>query len=367
VSTGDFPDIGKLIQIGDDFANHLRQVKSETQGCDFEWYRYDSMGNLNHLDVLLQGPHRDLRTLAGGAPVLDFGCADGDFAFLLESLGLPVIAFDHGRTNHNGMKGVRALKQELGSKVEVCELDLDSGFQLPPGEFGLAVVLGILYHLKNPFYVLESIARQARYCLLSTRITRYLPDRKTDVSRSPVAYLLGETELNDDNSNFWIFSEAGLRRIVERAHWRVIHLITVGPDASDPVSLDHDQRAFCLLESVHGMRHLDLLDGWYPAEADGWRWTAKEFSLRVDSAGSIALEMYVPPELIARCGSLTLWAEANGVALGGESFRASGKAMYVRSLPSGPLDLRFRLSDSFPPTAVDARELGIIVARLDVD
>ena len=92
--------------------------------------------------------------------VLDFGCADGDLAFFLESLGLKVLTFDHVRTNHNGMMGVRALKQALNSNVEIHELDLDNNFEIPEGRFGLALVLGILYHLKNPFYVLETISKQ---------------------------------------------------------------------------------------------------------------------------------------------------------------------------------------------------------------
>ena len=360
-------DIRDLIQRGDAFAGYLREVKEQVPDRDFEWYRYDSMGNLNHLDALLPDEFRDIVQLAGKDPVLDFGCADGDFAFFLESLGLQVMAFDHGRTNHNGMKGVRALKRQLGSTVEVHEVDLDASFALPSGQFGLAVVLGILYHLKNPFYVLETIAKQTNYCLLSTRITRFLPDRKTDVSQVPMAYLLGETELNDDDSNFWIFSEAGLRRILERSHWRVLNLVTIGPDDSDPVSLDRDQRAFCLLQSVHGMRHFKLLGGWYAPESSGWRWTARQFALELENARSITLEMFIPPELLAQSGTLTLSAEANGQQLAPQTFVEAGKAIYTRGLPPGPLQVTFTLSDAFPPSAADLRELGIIVARLVTD
>jgi hypothetical protein len=191
-----------------------------------------------------------------------------------------------------------------------------------------------------------------------------LPDRKTDISQVPVAYLLGETELNEDDSNFWIFSEAGLRRILERSHWRVLNMVTVGPANSDPVSLEHDQRAFCLLESVHGMRHFNLLEGWHAPESSGWRWTAKQFALALDDARSITLEMFVPPELLARFGSVTLSAEANGKPLAPQTYEAPGKAIYTRSLPRGPVRVTFTLSDAFPPSATDARELGMIVARL---
>lgn len=359
----------KLAVQADAFASVLREAKSQVQPLKFEWYRYDSLGNLDHLDLLLKGFDRELAELAEGNPVLDFGCADGDLAFFLESLGLEVLSFDHVRTNHNGMLGVRALKQQLGSRVEIHELDLDNNFTVPPGRYGLALVLGILYHLKNPFYVLETISKHARYCLLSTRITRYLPDRKTDVSKIPLAYLLGETELNADSTNFWIFSETGLRRMVERANWRVVRFMTIGDTAaSDPISLDHDERAFCLLESVYGMGHLELLDGWHTPEPAGWRWTARRFAVRLSGAATLSLKLFVPPELIERFGPVTLSAEANGEPLAPEVFARAGDALFSRRLPSAPsVEVAFTVSHSIPPTDADNRELGIIVARLDTD
>ncbi len=363
-------DIGDLVSQGTEFAKTLERAKQRVHSPRFEWYRYDSIANLSHLDQLLKGEHRDLVRLAGGDPVLDFGCADGDLAFFLESLGLKVLTFDHVRTNHNGMMGVRALKQELKSSVEIHELDLDSNFEIPEGRYGLAVVLGILYHLKNPFYFLETIAKQARYCVLSTRITRLLPDRKTDVSQIPMAYLLGENQLNDDDTNFWIFSAAGLRRIAERANWRVVAFHTLGDtEASDPDSLDHDERAFCLLESVYGMRHLDLQAGWHDPETAGWRWTEKRFSIRLRGAAAVTLHVYVPPQLIDQFGSVTLSADANGAPLAPETFDQPGKARYCRRLPRGPdpVDVVFTLDQSIQPSPTDWRELGIIVARLDAE
>jgi tRNA (mo5U34)-methyltransferase len=351
----------------EEFAAVLRDAKDRIQPRNFEWYRYDSLGNLGHLDRLL-ADHPGLVELAAGNPVLDFGCADGDLAFFLESLGLHVVTFDHVRTNHNGMLGVRALKQELRSNVEIHELDLDNNFEIPEGRYGLALVLGILYHLKNPFYVLETISRRSRYCLLSTRITRFLPDRQTDVSKVPVAYLLGEDELNADVTNFWIFSEAGLRRIVERANWRVIEFLHIGDtEASDPDSLDHDERAFLLLESVYGLGHLDLKEGWHEPEPAGWRWTEKRFRLILSNARVVTVKLYVPPPLIERFGRVTLSVEANGQSLAPETYTKPGNAIYSRRLPDGPVDLQFTLSNAFEPSEADQRELGMIVARLDAE
>ena len=363
-------DIGDLVSRGEEFAKVLEEAKQRVPPRRWEWYRYDSLANLQHLDQLLTGDYRDLVQLSAGDPVLDFGCADGDLAFFLESLGLTVLTFDHVRTNHNGMMGVRALKQELTSSVQIHELDLDNNFEIPEGRYGLALLLGILYHLKNPFYVLETISKRARYCLLSTRITRLLPDRMTDVSKIPMAYLLGETELNEDATNFWIFSEAGLRRIVERANWRVVAFRTIGDtEGSDPVSLDHDERAFCLLESVYGMGHLELLDGWHVPEPAGWRWTERKFSIRLRGMATVTLRLFIPPHMIDQFGSITLSAEANGEPLAAETYTVPGAARYTRRLPAGqdPVDVVFTVDRVIPPSDVDCRELGMIVARLDAE
>ena len=61
----------------------------------FDWYRFDSFANLAQFDVLLgTGGTEGIVKLSGDEPVADFGTADGDLAFLLESLGCSVSAID---------------------------------------------------------------------------------------------------------------------------------------------------------------------------------------------------------------------------------------------------------------------------------
>src|SRR5207302_220949 len=76
--------------------------------------------------------------------------------------------------------------------------------------YGLALFFGVLYHLKNPYYVLETLATRARYCLLSTRIARQTP-RGTSMKDEPLAYLLEPCESTYDATNFRTFSETALR------------------------------------------------------------------------------------------------------------------------------------------------------------
>ncbi len=215
-----------------------------------DWYPYDSLVNLYPIQDLLSAARVTLSEICGPSdPVLDIGCGDGDLAFFLESLGLQVHAIDNPPTNYNRLEGVRALKQSLDSGVQIHECDLDARFELPDGKFRTAFFLGILYHLKNPFYALETLAHSVRYCFVSTRVARRATDG-TAIAHLPVSYLLDPAEANNDSTNYWIFTTLGLLRLVDRAGWDVRASVHTGDvEASDPAHSNHDERAFLLLES----------------------------------------------------------------------------------------------------------------------
>ncbi len=234
------------------FAQVLEARKREAAPDDFPWYPYGTIHNFGPLTELLRREGRTLADLIGGGTVLDIGCADGDLAFFLEQLGNRVQVVDYGPTNFNTMRGVRLLKDALGSSLGIHEVDLDAQFSLPHERYELVFFLGILYHLKNPYYALEALAKSARYCFISTRITRFAPDKRTELTSIPVAYLLDPQEANNDSTNYWIFSEAGLRRILQRTGWDVCQFLTLGNTTdSDPASAEGDERAFCLVKSRH--------------------------------------------------------------------------------------------------------------------
>ena len=157
---------------------------------------------------------------------------------------------DNAPTNMNGLTGARMLKQLLRARLTINDVDLDEQFRLSHEHYGLVIFLGILYHLQNPFLVLKKLAECSDFCLVSTRITQLSGDRLTRLDSAPVAYLLDPLETNNDSTNYWIFTELGLRRIFSRTGWEVISLITVGELVdSDPSSPEFDQRAFALLRS----------------------------------------------------------------------------------------------------------------------
>jgi tRNA (mo5U34)-methyltransferase len=106
--------------------------------------------------------------------------------------------------------------------------------------------------LKNRFYALEFLAKSARYLVLSTRIARHFSTGGPDESSVSAAYLVDVAELNNDATNYWIFTAAGLKRIAKRAGWDIIRFTSVGDTtASNPQDADHDERVFCTMRSRH--------------------------------------------------------------------------------------------------------------------
>ncbi|MCW3015135.1 MAG: hypothetical protein JWO02_2227 [Solirubrobacterales bacterium] len=231
-------------------VDRLDRARREIGG-GIAWYPYDILGNIVHLDGVLTGENRDLDRLAAGLPVADIGAADGDLAFILEAVGgWQVDIIDNPPTNANGLEAARALATHLASSVEVHDIDLDAQFQLPRQRYGLVLLLGILYHLQNPFYVLKGLSERADHCLLSTRVARFAGPDETPIADLPVAYLVGALETNADPTNYWMFSPAGLRLLVQRAGWEILDEGSVGaPERSDPSSPDRDERMFMLLRS----------------------------------------------------------------------------------------------------------------------
>jgi SAM-dependent methyltransferase len=336
------------------FRERLAKLKQELKSPEFEWYPYDSLSVFDHLGKLLHGEHRDLKFLAGAEPVLDIGCADGDLAFLLDSLGFRVRAIDHPATNINFMRGFSVLREALGANVKAAAVDLDSEFHLPDERYGLVLFLGILYHLKNPFYVLERLSRHGRWCLLSTRISAALPPG--------AAYLAAPREFNDDITNFWFFSEGGLRRLCERAGWEVKELLTVPGEAGDV-------RAFLLARSTWPWQDLTLDGGWYEDEGRGWRWTKAQFGAtwrNTRAVNRLKMLLYVPQALIARQGTVRLSVAVNGTPAGVFEYARPGDHPLELELPeaaAGAPILRagFHADGELEPDEFESRRRALIV------
>jgi hypothetical protein len=237
----------KLIVQAGLYGRKLDRIKRKH--AEVSWFPYPILGNVRALDGLLRGDNRKLFNRIKGGAIADLGAADGDLAYFLEARGFQVDLVDFAPTNYNRMQGAHTLKSALGSGVSIHEMDLDSRFELPRPRYDLVFLLGTLYHLKNPFFMLEHLAARSRYLLLSTRIAR--TTSRLRIQQEPLAYLLGERECNDDATNYWVFSEQGLKRLAERCGWNLLDYTSFGDtESSNPRDPDHDERAFMLLESA---------------------------------------------------------------------------------------------------------------------
>ncbi|NER81738.1 MAG: hypothetical protein F6K42_19685 [Leptolyngbya sp. SIO1D8] len=246
-------NIREIQRKADEFKEYLKAVKQDSP--DIDWYFGDILGNMGALAGTLKGEDQEIFGKFAGGTIADIGAADGDIAFFFERLGYQCDIIDFPDYNFNRLQGAYQLQESLKSQVSIYEIDLDQRFELPKC-YDAVIFLGILYHLKNPFFTLEILAQQARYCFLSSRIARWLVSgrwpwqRRGYIRNSPVAYLLAPDECNNDSTNYWIFSEAGLRQIVERAGWEICDLVSYGDiETSNPRDQDRDERAFMFLKS----------------------------------------------------------------------------------------------------------------------
>lgn len=233
-----------LVRKGLRFRRQFEDAKQGLGPVDFDWYPYDCFANLFYVQRLLKGAELSWETVAGSKPILDVGAADGALSFFLESLGHTVHACDHSGTNVNRMQGIRILAGALGSHIEIVDVDVDAQVDLR-SQYSVALFLGTLYHVKNPFYILEFLADRAQFCFLSTRVAH--------LQGMAAAYLLEPGECKGDVTNYWIFSPAGLRVLVERAGWKIRAEANSGPTESDPVTTEGDARMFLLLESLRSV------------------------------------------------------------------------------------------------------------------
>lgn len=234
-------------------------------------YPYDIIGaNFSIIiDLLEKAGCSDFLSENGIGTVLDVGGANGDLAFIFAGAGFETTLVDLSISYQNSPLVASLINLQLGSNVRVTDLSVDRHFGYndlldhtvnlgqfshnhESGVFDLIVCLGLFYHLKNPFSFLESIRQISRFCILGTWLMSYLPDNITRVRNVSVAYFLGPGELNNDASNYWIFSDLSFRRLVERAGFSIVASASAfgrEDKMSNPVDTNYGERGFLLLRS----------------------------------------------------------------------------------------------------------------------
>lgn len=117
-------------------------------------------------------------------------------------------------------------------------------------------------------------------------------------------------------------------------------------------------------------------EGFYGIDANAWRWARKYFQVALGlpqlAPGmrvQLVLQCAIPDVVIASVKSVQLSATINGFQLEPETYKQPGDCVYMRDVPLDKLEghsalVDFTLDKAMPPTAIEDRELGIIVSQV---
>jgi tRNA (mo5U34)-methyltransferase len=171
------------------------------------------------------GLPEDLR----GRTVLDVGAWDGFFSFEAERRGAErVLAIDGpawtepawGPDGYGTKAPFELARRALDSRVEDLTIELDDIAPETVGRWDVVLFLGVLYHLKHPWPVLERVASVCDGLLIVETHADLL-----DLRRPAMALYPGD-ELAGDASNWWGPNVAALRAMLREegfARVEVVH------------------------------------------------------------------------------------------------------------------------------------------------
>jgi hypothetical protein len=119
-----------------------------------------------------------------------------------------------------------------------------------------------------------------------------------------------------------------------------------------------------------------LAGGFYGVEQNSWRWTAGKFSVLLrpprtaaKNGAILQLKFAIPDVAISKLKGVSLSAYVNGTALSPETYSQAGQFIYSRDVPANLLvgdvvRVDFSLDKTFPPSATDRRELGVVASTV---
>jgi tRNA (mo5U34)-methyltransferase len=164
-----------------------------------------------------------------GRTVLDVGAWDGFFSFEAERRGASrVLAVDGpawtepawGPGGYGTKAPFELARRALGSRVEDLTLELDDLSPETVGRWDVVLFLGVLYHLKHLWRVLERVASVCDDLLILETHADLLDLRRPAMALYPGA------ELSGDASNWWGPNVAALVAMLREegfAHVDVVH------------------------------------------------------------------------------------------------------------------------------------------------
>ena len=154
-----------------------------------------------------------------GKAVLDVGAWDGYFSFAAERRGArTVTAADYnswvGATAVGSIDCFQTAKSLLNSKVKSWVTTADAvpdAFEDLSIRFDWILLLGVIYHVKNPVKLLERMRRTAQIGVVVE--THFVDDGRDE----PMLYLYPRDELGNDPSNWTAPNEAAMTALASMA------------------------------------------------------------------------------------------------------------------------------------------------------
>lgn len=243
-------DIDEIARAAGNFMEHLAQLRANT--LSVSWYGWETISAVDHMRKFSGLGRQVFSHVCGGKKVADVGAADGDLGFFCESLGAQITFIDWPQTNFNQGSGLITTRAILKSSARLYFADLDFTPWLP-GEYDLIFLLGIMYHVRNPGLIFNTLAHCGERLVLSTMVF-FRGSDGNEVSDQQLAYFLECREIANEPTNYWLFTPTALRALLKRSGWIVRDEFFVGDLDATPT--ERDCRMWCYCERVTNWRDL---------------------------------------------------------------------------------------------------------------
>ncbi|MGE4323062.1 MAG: class I SAM-dependent methyltransferase [Sphingobium sp.] len=172
------------------------------------------MNGVKALDALEEEASVIFSPSLKGKRVLDMGAWDGFFSFEAERRGAQeVLATDHFCWSGPGWgdkRGFDHAHARFGSRVMSQDIDISDHSPQTLGMFDLVLLLGVLYHVTDPYRTLEAAAAMSRDQIVVETVTAMRHESL------PAMRLFQPLELDKDPTNFWAPNIPALRQMLSR-------------------------------------------------------------------------------------------------------------------------------------------------------
>jgi len=227
--------LAKLLEV----KEQIDLIRSEPPPPPTQWYPYTSVHTSFSMLAWFDKHGRDFADLIQGKSCVDIGCANAEVSFWLERAGAGrVTATDTMLIAPYWDVVVRMIRNKLGSQIGIIDADVTDW--RPPEHYDVAFCLGLLYHATAPQTILERLVTLCDTLVLGTKVWRH---------DDPVQWVYNTQECNGDVTNWFCPTPTALRRMVERAGFRV-EMMDVHGGTGDPIDMSQDARILVLATAL---------------------------------------------------------------------------------------------------------------------